>query len=385
MQRLAAEKIKALGYALILTDGSPSCAVRPIADAFVDLDTFDIPGNIERADELRTRYDIGAVFTAGADCHETVAALARHLGLHGIDPAIAHLCRYKNRTRERLRDSGIPQPALLEAGTHAQAIAAAEEIGFPIALKATDNSGSRGFSRIDGRQDLTLAAFERARENGTTGIVIVEELLLPQSQTIAEQSVETVWYDGQMRWLNWVDRLFRKDFDSVAHPWSDRDDPYREISWAIELGHLNPAEHDAQVRHDVEALVRRAGEAIGMGNQKGGHILKADIMLTTKGPMILELTPRLSGGWDSALSTPERGADFIGGALRLALGEKLDEEIWRDHFAYRNPARVIAVLAQVRQEAQDCIGREFAWGAGPDRAAALQAAHSAYRAGRFLA
>ena len=82
--------------------------------------------------------------------------------------------------------------------------------------------------------------------------------------------------------------------------------------------------------------------------------------------MILELTPRLSGGWDSALSTPERGADFIGGALRLALGEKLDEEIWQNYFAYRKPERAIAVLAQVRQEAQDCIGREFAWGAGPD-------------------
>ena len=331
MQRLAAEKIKALGYALILTDGSASCVLCPMADEFVQLDTFDIAGNSARADALRSRYDIRAVFTAGADCHEIVAVLARHLGLHGIDPKIAHLCRYKNRTRERLRQCSISQPLLREARTHEQAVAAATEIGFPIALKATDNSGSRGFSRIDGRQDLTPEAFQRARDNGTTGIVIVEELLLPQPGTIAEQSVETVWYDGKMRWLNWVDRLFRKDFDSVAHPWSERDDPYREISWAIELGHLNPAEHDAQVRQDVEVLVRRAGEAIGMGTQKGGHILKADIMLTTKGPMILELTPRLSGGWDSALSTPERGADFIGGALRLALGEKLDEKLWHDH------------------------------------------------------
>jgi len=188
-----------------------------------------------------------------------------------------------------------------------------------------------------------------------------------------------------MRWLNWVDRLFRKDFDSVAHPWNAADDPYRDISWAIELGHLNPAEHPSQVRHEVEGLARRAGEAIGMGSQKGGHILKADIMLTTKGPMILELTPRLSGGWDSAHSTPERGADFIGGALRLALGDRLDEKLWRDHFAYCEPERVIAVLAQIRQDAQDCIGREFAWGAGPDRARALEAAYRAYREERFLA
>jgi argininosuccinate lyase len=356
-----------------------------MADEFVHLDTFDIAGNIARSDKLRTRYDIRAVFTAGADCHETVAVLARHLGLHGIDPDIAHLCRYKNRTRARLREKGIPQPVLKEARTYEQALAAAAEIGFPIALKATDNSGSRGFSRIDRSEDLSPAAFQRARENGTTGIVIVEELLLPRPQTIAEQSVETIWQDGEMRWLNWVDRLFRKDFDSIAHPWKEGDDPYREISWAIELGHLNPAEHAAQIRQEVEALIRRAGEAIGMENQKGGHVLKADIMLTTKGPMILELTPRLSGGWDSALSTPERGADFIGGALRLALGDSLDETLLRDHFTYRKPERVIAVLARIRQEAQDCIGREFAWGGGADRAAAIEAAYRAYRGEQFLA
>ncbi|MEA2823770.1 MAG: hypothetical protein QOF03_252 [Alphaproteobacteria bacterium] len=384
MQRPAAEKIKALGYALILTDGSNSCVLRPMADEFVHLDTFDMAGNSVRADTLKTRYDIRAVFTAGADCHETVAALARHLGLHGIDPRIAHLCRFKNLTRERLREKSIPQPLLLEASSHEQALTAAAQVGFPIALKATDNSGSRGFSRIERKEDLTRAAFQRARDNGTTGIVIVEELLLPQPGAIAEQSVETVWYDGQMHWLNWVDRLFRKDFESVAHPWNAADDPYRDISWAVELGHLNPAEHSPQVRQEVEGLVRRAGAAIGMGTQKGGHILKADIMLTTKGPMILELTPRLSGGWDSALSTPERGADFIGGALHLALGEKLDETIWQNYFAYRKPERVIAVLAQVREEAQDCIGREFAWGAGPDRSRALEAAYRAYREERFL-
>src|SRR5258708_10859145 len=137
MQRRAAEKIKAMGYALVLTDGSASCALRPMADEFIHLDTFDFAGNSARADALRSHYDIRAVFTAGADCHETVAVLARHLGLHGIDPEIAHLCRFKNLTRERLREKGVPQPHLREAGSHEQALAAAEEIGFPIALNAT--------------------------------------------------------------------------------------------------------------------------------------------------------------------------------------------------------------------------------------------------------
>ena len=121
-----------------------------------------------------------------------------------------------------------------------------------------------------------------------------------------------------------------------------------------------------------------------MKDQKGGHILKADLMLTTKGPMILELTPRLSGGWDSARSTPERGADFIGGALRLALGEKLDRDMMERYFTYKRPERIVAVITEVRQDAQDCIGREFSWGAGPNRVSAIMAAYDSLRARRFL-
>ena len=118
MQRPAAEKIKERSYALILTDGSAECALRSIADEFVHLDTFGITENIAKANELKERYDIRAVFTSGADCHETVANVARHLGLPGIDPNISRICRYKHETRALLAKEGIPQPKFTIVKTH---------------------------------------------------------------------------------------------------------------------------------------------------------------------------------------------------------------------------------------------------------------------------
>jgi len=161
-------------------------------------------------------------------------------------------------------------------------------------------------------------------------------------------------------------------------------DPYSAMSWAIELAHFNPADHKPGLQAEVESLVRRAGETMGMDTQRGGHILKADIMLTTRGPMILELTPRLSGGWDSSFSSPQRGADFVGGALGLAMGETLDEAAWQRYFQYKNPERVVAVLARVEPGARDCIGRDFAPGIGTDRAGALRQAYESLQAGKFL-
>ena len=384
MQRPAAEKIKERGYKLILTDGSKDCALREMADEFVHLNTFGIEENIERADQLKNQYDIRAVFTSGADCHETVARVAQHLGLHGIDPNISHTCRYKYETREILTKAGIPQPKFKVVKTHSEALQALKEIGTPAAIKPPNNSGSRGFSHIASVEALTPEVFDRAVKNGTTNSVIIEELLIPVSGEIAEQSVETLWYDGKMTWLNWVDRLFRKDFELFEGIWEKNKNPYKNTNWAVELAHINPAVHSKDVTKATEEMIRRAGIALGMDKQKGGHLLKADIMLTAEGPRILELTPRLSGGWDSSWSTPRRGADFIGGMLGFALGEKLTPDYMNRYFVYKDEKLFASMLAKVEIDSKDCIGRRFAFGAAYDRTDSLREAYKVLLAEKFI-
>ena len=63
-------------------------------------------------------------------------------------------------------------------------------------------------------------------------------------------------------------------------------------------------------------MVEKAGRILGIDKQKGGHILKHDIMLTKAGPCIIESTPRLSGGWDSSGSTIMRGQTLLMGRLK---------------------------------------------------------------------
>jgi len=384
MQRVAAEKIRERGFVLIMSDGSAECSLRPIADEFLHVDIFAIAENIAKADELKQHYDIRAVFTAASDCHETVSVVAKHLGLPGIDPHISHVCRYKYETRTQLTEAGIPQPKFRIIKSYAEGVDALRDIGVPAALKATNNSGSRGFSRIETIDAFTEAVFARAIENGTTKSAIIEELLVPVEDEIAEQSVETLWYDGEMIWLNWVDRLFRKDFDLFPGVWEGGVNPYQNVSWAVELAHINPAVHATSTREVVEDMVLRAGVALGMDKQKGGHLLKADLMLTKDGPRIIELTPRLSGGWDSSWSTPRRGADFVGGMLGLALGETLTSEYKDKYFTFHDGSVYSAVLSKVKMDAQDCIGRQFAPGAGHDRTEALRDAHKQLQKGEFL-
>jgi len=371
MQELTAKKIIQMGFKLLITDRDPDCICSKYADELVELDTFDIEGNINAATNLGKNLKIKAVISPAADCHETVAHVGKFLRLHAISPETSHICRYKHLTREVLSMANVPQPRFRSVSNIDEARRFIEEIGGEGVIKATNNSGSRGFSAIRNTDDLTDEVFERAISEGTTGHAVVEELLYPVDNEIAEQSVETVWYNGKMYWLNWVDRLFRKDFllfDGLSSG------IYSDVSWGVEIGHINPAIHEYETRNAVFDLIYRAGVAIGMKKEKGGHILKADIMLTKKGPYIIELTPRLSGGWDSSGSTPLRGADFAGGAINLALGKRLDIELWHRYFEYKNPNVYASVLASIEEGAKDCIGRKFVIGTDYDREKSIKKA-----------
>ncbi len=381
MQEPAAKKILDFGYKLILTDLNRECISAKYADEFVECDTFDFAGNIAAAERLRNKYDICAGITLAADCHETVAIINRQLGLPGISPEISHICRHKNLTREVLTKAGIAQPKYLCVNNIKEARSFLVALGGHGVVKATDNSGSRGFAKLNSLMDLTDEVFETAINAGTSGSAIIEEVLNPRSDCIAELSVETLWFDGKMYWLNWVDRLFRTDLKFFPDLFTDHTE---QVNWGVEIGHINPARHPVMTRNKIEDMVYSSGIALGMEKQLGGHLLKADIMLTDTGPVILELTPRLSGGWDSSGTTPARGADFQGGIIRLALGAKLDLDLWYSYFDFKAPSLYAAILTDIAPGAKDCIGRKFALGADFERDKSLQLAFNNVKENRYV-
>ena len=131
-------------------------------------------------------------------------------------------------------------------------------------------------------------------------------------------------------------------------------------------------------------MIYAAGTSIGMHNEVGGHVLKADIMLTNNGPVIIELTPRLSGGWDSSCTTLARGADFQAGIIRLALGHSLDLDLWCKYFEFKSPNLYASIWADIPFDAKDCIGRQFALGTDFDRDKSLLSAFNNSKENKYV-
>lgn len=369
MQVRCADYVRSLGYKLIITDGDANCSCAIMADYFVAIDTFDVDGHLFLANKLSGLYEIVAVVTVAADCHYTVASLCEHLELPGVSTVLSLRCRLKHKTRALLTEAQILQPnyfvtsSILEARDHLR------QISRTCVIKATDSSGSRGFAMLASPDDLSEDLFSGAVTAGTTGSVIIEECLVPRIDCVSELSVETLWSEGRMYWLNWVDRLFSTDirlFPELSSFYNS------SISKGVELGHINPASHDIELKHQLDDLIYRAGLAIGMGSERYVTFLKADIMLTESGPVILELTPRLSGGWDSSASTPTRGANFQYGAVQLALGHPLDLEMWMKYFDFKDASLYSVVTAEIPDGASSCLGRKFALGSDYSRMLAMK-------------
>lgn len=380
LQMIAAKKIKALGYALILSDGAENPVCRPLCDHFLHIDTFDGEGHLAAAGKLQDQFNIKAVLTSGADCHQTVATVADFLGLHHTPIAISHLCRNKHQTRQLLTDAGLYQPAFHLCHSYQQAREAAASLNGPFVLKATDNSGSRGFAAFNSVDDFSASHFDYTLNMGTSAAVIIEERLIPADNEISEASVETLWLDGKMRWINWVDRIFPCDlqfFPELAKR--------IKVQSGIEVGHINPAVHSTTTFEQTRATIETAGKAMGMDKLSGAHLLKADIFFSSHGPVILEMTPRTSGGWDSSASSPARGADIVGGLIQMALGKKIGDAEWDRYFTFHDPNRVVAVMSKTTENALDCTGRIFAMDSGyGDRESIVMKAYNKLEKGETI-
>ena len=286
------------GLRVVATDRDPQAAAFKFADETAVLDTKDVEGHIHIAQRLAAEGNLAAVFTEGADVEVTVAEAARSVGLPGVDPQAAHRCSNKAEFRRLCAAAGLPGPRFREVDSVADASAALRETGLPAIVKALDNSGSRGATKIASEQDLSAAYDEALRWSGTDTVLVEECLSGP------EQSVETlVGRDGRQWRCNIVDRPFAFD-------------PY-----PIELGHDNPTVLSDRQQEQLYELVEVTTKVLGIDIGAA----KADTMWTQRGPVVLEMTARLSGGFHSQYTSPlAHGTNDIKAALDLALGRELD-------------------------------------------------------------
>lgn len=298
MQVPMLEEIKRRGYKVLVTDLSPNCACRYLADRFEPIDIYSVPDNLAFAREIvKTKYQPVAVLTVATDAGIEVSAVAEYFGLPAAPLQVAKQVRNKAMMRGLLKDlspkfrAGVTMAHFNDWDT------------WPCVVKAADNSGSKGFSVVRNREELQ-PALAKARNNNRYGIntVLIEEYLegvdvMPELTDFStcEAAVEGFFVNSIWFPANGALRLFHRQLPGV------------------EAGHFNPFIPDTKTVSMLNDAAYRLGVTDGP--------LKFDLMHTKDGWRILEAATRLSGGWDHMCTCPlATGKDVTGFMLDYASG-----------------------------------------------------------------
>ena len=323
MQVPAIRTAKGLGLFVIAADINPRAEGNVFADVAIETDIKDYVRLAAWAGKFREKYHISAVFP-GADVAVTAAAINERLGLPGISFDVAAASNNKALMKQKWLSDGVPTPNAMEIRNRAEAVEASKRMGCPVIVKAIDSSASRGTKIVEIASDLAQAV-ENAKSHSTTDSCLIEEYVEG-----SEQSVETVMHNGTQLRCGIVDRHFGF------------------FPFPVETGHTNPTLLPLDVQERIYKVVEQAALSLGITSGPA----KADMILTGKGPMILEMAARLSGGFHSQYTTPlATGMNPIRAVIRQSLGDPdfaSDLQVQKHHFArceavFPPPGRVLEV------------------------------------------
>lgn len=283
---------KALGLRTVAVDGNPEAVGLSLADCGVVAHILD-PEEIYR---IAKREKTDAILSLCTDLPmRCLASVARRLGLPALSEDAAWNATDKRLMREMFALHGAPSARFVKVDTLADAREAAKRLGYPIALKIACGAGSRGISKAVTAEDLAMH-FTAARQLQPEGMLLVEEWLDGE-----EVSVEGFCVDDEVTIVAITDKII---FEG----------PY-----PVESGHSQPSGLDSRTQQGICEAAAVGVRALGL-NWATFH---AELKITSEGPRLIEIGPRLGGDRISTHLTPlSTGINLVRCGVLLALGEK---------------------------------------------------------------
>ena len=356
MQEPAIDYIKSKGFKLILCDGDKNAFLKPKADIFLCFDIFDSNKCLNHLQEYKKDLNIVGAFTASSDCHYSISRLAELLNSKLTwDSKISEICSDKYKTRNFLKNlCEQPKFKLLSSFDD---LLLSREFGCdtPVVLKAIDSSGSRGFQSFSSIDEISPSNFEYTKSFSRTDEILVEEKLERSEKFISELSVEAIFFQDSVKITNMVDRVFTHDLKKFSILKSLESFNPNE---AIEFGHFNPSFLNRDIIKKIKDQFLMIFKSFS--SNKDLLTLKLDILIDKhQNPIVLEMTPRTSGGWDSCFSNIAIGGNLQKILIDFLLQQKNEREIFHEALSFSELNKRIFILAVPENNSPNCIGRKF--------------------------
>lgn len=224
----------------------------------------------------------------------TVNYIAEKLGLISNEPENSIIYTNKYKMRKAFEIAGVKVPKFNNVGLGENVNL--ENFQFPVIVKPTDRSGSRGITKVEKKEEIAHA-IAIACENSFEKRAIIEEFIEGE-----EYSCECISYKGKHYFLTTT-----KKFTTGAPNF-------------IETGHIQPSGLTTNQEEKVKSEIFKALDALKIQNGPSHSEFKID----KNGNIgIIEIGARMGGDCiGSDLVKISTGIDFLKLTIDVALGKK---------------------------------------------------------------
>lgn len=293
------KKARDMGLETICFAWEEGAVCKDIADQFYPISIVD------KEDILKVCKDlsIDGITTIASDTAViTVNYVASRLGLISNPVEYSEITTNKYLMRRCFIDNGIPSPKFVLADQTANYDIS--DFRFPLIVKPTDRSGSRGVEKVLDPVQLE-EAINRAKKESFEHKAIIEEFV-----TGREISVESISYQGKHYILQITDKV------TTGAP------------FFVELEHHQPSSLPDNIKFQIKDIVFHALNALHI--QYGAS--HSELKITEDGDIrVIEIGARMGGDFiGSDLVRLSTGYDFLKGVIEVALG-KFHEPIISEH------------------------------------------------------
>ncbi|RUW47951.1 ATP-grasp domain-containing protein [Mesorhizobium sp. M1A.F.Ca.ET.072.01.1.1] len=265
----------------------------------IRIDTDNLDALIHECARVSATYAIsGITGFSGADDSAcvTAAELCRHFDLPGPNPASIERCCDKFTQRELLAKAGVQIPAYRLAWNATDVERAASEIGLPVVLKPAVGSGSSGVQLCRNFDEL---------DEHTAYLFGGKHIWRSLPRILVEEFVQGPQYGAEIMG-NEVVGIAPADFGPPPHF------VFHGVSFPAPL---TDEEHKRIA--DLSLICLRALD-LGWGPTN------VEFRWTTRGPVVIEVNPRIPGTPTPQLVQLAYGIDLVAEHIKLIIGEEWD-------------------------------------------------------------
>lgn len=295
-QVVAIRKAKELGYRTVVCDYLPNNPGQHDADVFYLESTTDR----ETMFEIARKENVSGVLAYSSDPASPVAAyVADKLGLPTNPPEAIEVMSFKHLFRQHLRDHGFPCPHALSFEEDISAKRLEQMLSsfdYPLVIKPTDSSGSKGVTVINDSKELS-AAINQARVFSRNGLLLAEEYIEATFPRVIGGDIFVV--DGQVRF------------------WGLMSCVRNAANGLVPCGEMTPSGLSEGQYVRVKSVLQKLVTSLGI---RFGELNVEVIIGKSDTPYVLELASRAGGNMIPVELSDASGIDLVAANVLCAMG-----------------------------------------------------------------